>query len=112
MTFDETKILTGENENEPEQKSPEEFAKEFLNHLENNPNSNNISDEMFSYVLYWKINIKGFAEDQVQPYFEELEKNFSLQLDKYHCISFYVPTLEEPTSLTLVNAKTMKYVKM
>jgi len=109
MTFDEAQLT---EENEGEKTTPEEIAQKFLEHLRERPEAVSNTDGTFEYLLYWKININGLSEDQSASYLETIETNLSAQMDKFNCVSFYVPTLTEPTSLTLVNAKTMKYVKM
>jgi len=109
MTFDEK--LTEENipEGYPSQ---EELAKELLEHIKDNPQAQTGTD--INYILYWKINVRGLENkpEVVQSYLSRLEENFTVQLEKFDCISFYEPVVDQPTSLTVVNTKTMKYVKI
>lgn len=101
-------------ENLPESyASQQEFANELIEHMKNNPETaQRVSGGELNYILYWKVDVGGLSIEQVEAYLEQLEKGLSTQLDKYNCISFYQPVTGEPTSLTVVNAQTMKYVKI
>ena len=110
MTFDEK--LTMENL-QNDISSKEEFVRGLLEEVkENNHEVNEELPRDIKYVLTWRVNVSGITPERAQEYMDHIEQNLTTQLDKYNCLTFYIPVLQEETSLTVVNMETMKYVKI
>lgn len=88
--------------------SREQFVREFIEEYK-------VDTRKFkgkTHMVCWKINVQGLSDEEIGGYIEAVQKNLEADMKKLSIADFYLPIFDEPTSLTIVDLRTMKYVKI
>lgn len=98
-----------ENENLPEEiTSRQQFIEEFVEKYK-------IDTKKFkgkTHLVCWKINVGDLSENEINQYVEQVRENLEEQMKKIAWTSCYIVTRTEPTQMTIIELRSMKYVKV
>lgn len=98
-----------DKENLPEEiTSREQFVKEFIEEYK-------VDTRKFrgkTHLICWRVNVQGLPEEEIGGYIEAIQQNLEADMKKLSIADFYLPVFDEPTALTIVDLRTMKYVKV
>ncbi len=65
------------------------------------------------HIFCWRINVGNLKSgSEVQEYLEKMTHIISEDLKNRGIACFYFPVINEPTSLTVLDLRTMKYCRM
>lgn len=98
-----------DRENLPEEiKTREQFIKEFIENYK-------IETKNFkgkTHLMCWKINVGNLSEEETVGYINSCQSSLEDELKKVAWACFFIPTRNEPTTLTLIDLRSMKYVQI